>query len=1649
MALDFAEQGTPVEDVPDFASGGDAQEVPDFSSGGEEAASFAKEVMAPVPELKPNLLLEPWRYVPAAEVAKGGPLEVGRMDQEQVRKIHEYYDGLKELAGPNQPEKAAAIEAARTEALKQEGVGVVDFLSKGRLPRVGQASTTVGKVAAGAVNAASGAAEFFVSPEGMAVLGSGNLPEELRRLVSAGFAAQMATATPAVVKELAQAWKAGDTQKATELALQAGLNVAFTKFAAEHAAGPGTKAQQFADVLAKEPVTEATKLDRADPEGQVAIQDLSTPDFAGGGEEVVTSGLDRGAEGDSVAAGETNTGRASDEGKASEMPAEPAVAVTPGAIPETVRPAGPLEESSTEPTPPRRPKNYWSNDPERPFDIIDAIESEVGKIRGKASARPGSEGYYGEAYDRLRQLGPFRRVLSNESGMAPDEVTDALRRGGFLPEHASVDDMWSAVEGAIHSRREWRARNVREATALQAEEAQQLDFQKQALKPGRGKEAVAVSDLLQGDELTIAGAKFKVKELVFDPESTELSHVVLEDGRRFGVKTVDAEQVIHADKGSVKETPRDVEFVPKELASQTAAGTARQEPRPTELAHRGPRGRGPAPTPAPLPPVRPLPSPGPAPGARAGTRVVPRMGALWSHLGNLRRSVQSVVSPANLDAQARIFSLILRENNARAALDLVRSDEALKEFRGVFDRTPVPKDWKYDPARPLPYNYAVMDALERDRNALPRELQDFAARFDKEFAWRIAEVRRLAPTAMQHLIQNYFPHIWEKADLPAVRALMAEVSARAPLHGAKGFLKQRSISFIHEGLMRGLKPISDNPVDVVLAKMHQMDKFIMAERSLQEAEASGMRKYLPLGRKLPDGWVMVKDPAFTVHLPPVLTVKEAFDAGVRKGLLDFIQKMGFRHERVASLGADKWGVFYQGSGGQLKSRFGGPDFVITHEVGHGLDERYGLWNYMAVNPTLRAELLDLAMLRAGKGTVPAGFKKYLQKPEEQMANMVHAYVHAPELMERVAPHVKAAFADFIRAHPELEDLNEIKPTLELATAQSELPLAGPVLAGHYIMPAGPAAVLTNYLSPGLQRFLPYRTLRAASNILNSAQLGLSGFHVGFTSLDAAISSVAVGLQQVLRGDVGKGLVRLGTAGAAPLTNYFTGKAVQERMVRPGTKGVRVLDFPSVGIPGVKVPFPASMETKLSQVAQLAVRGGLRATVDPFWQTQITRNLVRAFHEGGVKGYAGTVLRAPFAAVEQAMRPIAEYLVPRQKLGVFAQLAHAEMDRLGPGASLNQVRDAMAKAADTTEDRMGQMTYDNLFYNRAVKDVALLAFRAYGWQLGKYRASFGAVGDWMKFAYGAAEKGLAHVTGNASKTPALEMTNRMLYPVALVATTAALGGALNYLWTGEKPKELRDYLFPRNGELDVHGRPQRVALPTYMKDLASDWKDFPEVKKMGASFYHKLNPMVAMTVDMLRNRDFYDTEVYHPDDPVGQKAKDLVMFAAKNATPFSVTGYQKMAEANSPELQRLLPFIGIVPAKTSVAQTPAEARAADIMQGMMPAGTRTKEEFEKSKFKAELVRELKQNPLEGKNALVAGLNAGKVNADDVTKLVDRAQLTPLQYQVHKMPAEQGMKVWDLANDQERESLRAILALKLADVKDMEPALRTKYLRQVMK
>ncbi len=882
---------------------------------------------------------------------------------------------------------------------------------------------------------------------------------------------------------------------------------------------------------------------------------------------------------------------------------------------------------------------------------------------------------------------------------------------------------------------------------------------------------------------------------------------------------------------------------------------------------------------------------------------------------------------------------------------------------------------------------------------------------------------------------------------------MAQVATKL-FAGRKEFLKQRSLPMFKDGIERGLKPISDNPVDLLLAKMHSMDKFIAALKAQAEFKAIGKMKFNYALEKMPDGWQKVDDPAFVVNAPPTVTIKEAYDATMRTRTLEFLQKLGVKNSRLATLGGKRWGLAYE-SPEQIKTRFAGPMSVYFHELGHILDYRYNLQeSFLKQNKNFDQQLRDLADRRLPEGASktyrainkktgkivnrPKSMTSYVRSGPEKMAVMSEAYVHAPDVFKRVAPDVYAKFDQFIEDNPELHDIRDLKPSLRLGTAEAEHKLPGTLKLGDWIMPDGPAQVMKKYLSPGLSQSGVYRSVRAASNLLNAAQLGLSAFHVGFTSLDAAVSTVEVGLHQLLHGDA-RGAATIARSPLAPVMNYFTGKGVQRAMLDPNAKTIKAFGF------------NVAISQAAHDYAALAVKGGLRATIDPFWQTHMTRNLMRSIREGGL-AWAKTPLQAPLALVEQAMRPIAEYLVPRQKLGVFAQLAKSEMDRMPAGADVHAVRTAMARAADATEDRMGQMTYDNLFYNKVAKDLSLLAFRAYGWQLGKYRHFVGAAADTVGNVRQIANKQMPN------------LTHRQLYFLALTGVVGAVGGVMNKLLTGQNPQGLVDYFHPRTGQLDANGNPKRLSLPSYMKDLEADaaglWKGASGGGVVGAAqglwsaTYHRLNPGVSMIVDMLNNRDFYGTQIWDPNSSHGQQMLDQAKFIAKSMMPFSISGAQKLSQGQASTKDKILPFFGVVPASRLLTMTPLESYYADSFRSSMPSGPVTQAQSEKFQLRAKLVSDLKTAHAAGTTVpdLAARMIAAGVKDNAaLTRLQQKVEFLPIQYQAHYLPLVDAMRGYDLGSATEKAELANVLLPRVQSAWEagkLDNATTSNYVKQLM-
>jgi N12 class adenine-specific DNA methylase len=646
--------------------------------------------------------------------------------------------------------------------------------------------------------------------------------------------------------------------------------------------------------------------------------------------------------------------------------------------------------------------------------------------------------------------------------------------------------------------------------------------------------------------------------------------------------------------------------------------------------------------------------------------------------------------------------LIVRKNAAELARSTDRAETALQVAGKFFA--------KQTPAA----NYEFMDRVEQGQPQASPELDRIASLLRHMLDTRRAAVQALGRGKLENFIEDYFPHIWlQRGPTPSAEQYLN--SGKRPLEGTKSFLKKRSIETIADGLAAGLTPVSDNPVDLVLLKTREMDKYLMAHHILASLKENGLLQFKRATAAMPEGYVKINDKAAMVYGTP------------------------------------------------------------SHEG------------------ALQVE-------------------------------------------------------------------------------------------GEWVAPEPAARILNNFLSPGLRdKSALYRGFLGVGNLLNQAQLGFSAFHLSFTTMDVATSKLALGFYQAAHGDVLKGLKSVALTPFSPFLNVMRGDKMLKEWYNPGTQGALI-----------------------GELVDAWMQAGGRAHMDSIHQTQLTKTMMTAFRAilptfmsgnppgAGAKLLKGAVI-APFAAVEQAARPIMEWAVPRQKAGVFADLAQYELERLGTNATDPDVQAALARAQDSVDNRLGQLVYDNLGWNKVVKDLSLGLVRSVGWNVGTIRELGGGGGDTARFVFEAAK--LA-----AGKGGSPDFTPRMSYLLALQLMAGLMGAIAYYLWHGHFPHQLIDYYFPR----DAHGH--RWSLPTYIKD-GWEWSTNPVRTAEG-----KIHPLISLLWEELANRDFYGKPIANRHHSAVKQAEERALFALEQFIPLGLRtnpGHQNSAQ------ERALGFVGVKPAPRSI------------------------------------------------------------------------------------------------------------------------------------
>jgi hypothetical protein len=568
-------------------------------------------------------------------------------------------------------------------------------------------------------------------------------------------------------------------------------------------------------------------------------------------------------------------------------------------------------------------------------------------------------------------------------------------------------------------------------------------------------------------------------------------------------------------------------------------------------------------------------------------------------------------------------------------------------------------------------------------------------------------------------------------------------------------------------------------------------------------------------------------------------------------------------------------------------------------------------------------------------------------------------------------------------------------------------------AGEWYAEPNAARLLNNYISRDLIREVPAgRALMALKNITTAVELGLSAFHFVFETLDTVGSAVGLGLDKmwnrgVLKGDSTATVEGFRDIIRAPITPITYAKI--------GGRAIKYLSE--------KAEFMKTKEGKwfLEKVPDAEMflddmfnAGGRLAMAQDY-----KINSIGTFRQNlKANNYIGTTMRLIPALSEAMMKPLFETYIPRLKVGMFlTEYANAlakNSEKIGTGKfTRGQVA---RKLWDSVENRLGEMNFDTLFWNRTFKSAMQLMTRSVTWKLGNFRSMGGA------FLGQAAEL----VAAIKDRRPP-ELQSNMAWLLGMSAVTATIGTIIQQMATGKPPKDLKDLIYP---QIDPNDPDVRISLPTYWKDLVHAKHDPVKYVKSSASGW------IGKMAEIWDNKDFYGVEVVHKDDPVPLKTWDALKHMVP--LPFSVQGFMQMKEKHEPAHKMVSGFLGFGQAPKYISKTPAETLMDEMLQAKMPVGTRTAHEFEKTRMIQSIRRDLRSgNNAEADRTIQEGILNGKLTKRDLVNLYRSGNELPIATRFRHLNIDESLKVWEAADADERKILRPILFKKGGNIKNAEP------------
>jgi hypothetical protein len=227
--------------------------------------------------------------------------------------------------------------------------------------------------------------------------------------------------------------------------------------------------------------------------------------------------------------------------------------------------------------------------------------------------------------------------------------------------------------------------------------------------------------------------------------------------------------------------------------------------------------------------------------------------------------------------------------------------------------------------------------------------------------------------------------------------------------------------------------------------------------------------------------------------------------------------------------------------------------------------------------------------------------------------------------------------------------------------------------------------------------------------------------------------------------------------------------------------------------------------------------------------------------------------------------------------------------------------AVQKAGKQVDLRFGEMNWDNVFWPKAWKDVAIGSLLSASWQMGLIDYSVGSVKDLTKSALHMDQTVAALRDKGPGTALRKAVTDRAMTSFFYTLTTMARGAVISYAFTGGV-HSFMDYFFPKVGT-NPDGTDKRLRVLDFAPEMMAWWNhsheqtgEFDPITGSLTMARNKLSPVLSSAAESLTNTSYFGSHVSDSGLFTQQGFYDrMANFVENTFTPFTGGAFAKVGE----------------------------------------------------------------------------------------------------------------------------------------------------------